>query len=57
MERIKRAMSKNPHKHKVCQVIITLGVLATSYMAYVGSDPTLVISFNAAISLLWIWEN
>jgi hypothetical protein len=47
----------NMHKHRICQVIITCGVLATSYMAHHGIDTSIVVGFNAAISLLWIWEN
>lgn len=45
------------HKHTICRIVITTGVLATSVMTYHQADLALVLGFNAVINLLWIWEN
>ncbi len=49
-------LRNNPHKHFVVQIILTCGVIVTSYMVHVGIDPVLVVGFNAVINVLWIWE-
>lgn len=45
------------HRHRKFQLVVTLGVVATSVLAYaVPHHSELIVAGSAATNLLWLWE-
>lgn len=45
------------HRHRKFQIIVTVGVVTTSIMAYViPHHSELIVAGSAATNLLWLWE-